>query len=163
MSRDGATIEGQVVRIRSMTKEDSQLNRERERIQGGSIEIADYEKRAFAILSSPAKDREEKLRDQLSLLPKQEKDTFIETYRRCESIQQTRERFDAAVEAANSPSYVEWEWRHDVTRRPKVGDSSSESRSSSSSYDRGHRSRERRRSRSRHHSRSHRHHRRCRS
>ena len=107
LTRDGATIVGQIVRIRAMSKDSTELNHQKERIQGGTIEVSEYEKRAFAILSYPSGTREEKLRDQLSLLVKQEKDAFIEAYRKCESIVWTRQRFDEAIEAADDPEYKE--------------------------------------------------------
>ncbi|KNB43510.1 solute carrier family [Blastocystis sp. subtype 4] len=106
LARDGATIVGQIVRIRAMSKDDAQLNYQKDRIQGGTIEVSEFEKRAFAILSYPSGTREEKLRDQLSLLTKQEKDTFIEVYRSCESIVLIRQKFDAAIEAADNSDYV---------------------------------------------------------
>ena len=90
-----------------MSKDDAQLNYQKDRIQGGTIEVSEFEKRAFAILSYPSGTREEKLRDQLSLLTKQEKDTFIEVYRSCESIVLIRQKFDAAIEAADNSDYAE--------------------------------------------------------
>ena len=90
-----------------MSKDDAQLNYQKDRIQGGTIEVSEFEKRAFAILSYPSGTREVKLRDQLSLLTKQERDTFIEVYRGCESVMLIRQRFDAAIETADDPDYVE--------------------------------------------------------
>lgn len=88
-----------------MAREDPNAIRLNNRIQGDDLEVKDYEKKAFSILSYPDQERQTRLKELLLLLTSQQKDVFMETYRRCESIFIIRRKFDEAVAKADDPDY----------------------------------------------------------
>ena len=88
-----------------MVREDPTSIRLNNRIQGNDLEVKDYEKKAFSLLSYPAEERDFKLKELLLLFTSQQKDVFMEIYRRCESIHTIRKKFDEAVEKADDPDY----------------------------------------------------------
>ena len=107
LQRNGASIQGQVVNIRLMAREDPEAIRLNNRIQGGEFEVPDFEKCAFTILSYPAEEQAERLKEQLLLLTTQQKDAFIEVYRKCENIVLVQRRVDEAIAACDDQNYVE--------------------------------------------------------
>lgn len=106
VERDGASIQGHRVNIRLMAREDPSTVRLNNRIQGDDLQVKDYEKKAFSILSYPENERQIKLKELLLLMTPQQKDVFLETYSKCEQIHTIRRRFDEAIAKADDPNYT---------------------------------------------------------
>lgn len=88
-----------------MIKDDKEITEWNNRTQGANLQVMEYEKKAFSILSYSENDRDMKLEELFLQFNSQQRNAFMEVYRKCHNIVTLQKRFDEAIEMADDPNY----------------------------------------------------------
>ena len=88
-----------------MIKNDKEITEWNNRTQGANLQVMEYEKKAFSILSYSQYDRDKKLEELFLQFNSQQRNAFMEVYRKCQNIVTIQKQFDKAIEMADDPNY----------------------------------------------------------
>ena len=88
-----------------MIKNDKEITEWNNRTQGANLQAMEYEKKAFSILSYSQYDRDKKLEELFLQFNSQQRNAFMEVYRKCQNIVTIQKQFDEAIEMADDPNY----------------------------------------------------------